>query len=145
MLSVGARFSAVALLMSQKSNKIILSIDLFNLKPREALPQSETEKLRKVIDKQIKIDGKNNFHYIQNEEGDELYGIFYQNTRMKTIFSNYSKVTFIDGTCVLNKENFPCINFVVTDNYDHLSLNLPCRHIFYIRKIFGMSVFSSDI
>ena len=35
---------------------------------------------------------------------------------MRRIFSTYSKVTFIDGTYVLNKENFPCINFVVTDH-----------------------------
>jgi hypothetical protein len=116
MLSVGSKPSAVALYASKKSGKIILPKDLFNLRPREHVSDSEANKLQQVIDRQIKIDGKNNFHYIENEDATELYGVFYQNNRMRRIFSTYSKVTFIDGTYVLNKENFPCINFVVTDH-----------------------------
>ena len=116
MLSVGARPSAVALKMTKKSGKIVIPKDLFNLLPRKKITESEATKLQSVIEKQNKIDGKNNFHYIQNEEGDEFYGLFYQNNRMKSLFKTYSSVTFIDGTYLLNQENFPVINFVVTDH-----------------------------
>ena len=86
--------------------------DLFNLSQKQP-------SYKKVIDKQTKIDGKIRFHYIQNEEGDEFYGLFYQNNRMKSLFKTYTSVTFIDGTYLLNQENFPVINFVVTDHNRH--------------------------
>ena len=116
MLQTGSRPSAVALAMSKKAGKIILAKDLFNMKPRTQINESEAKKLQEVINKQIAVDGTNNFHYIQNEEGGEFYGLFYQNNRMKSLFKTYSTITFIDGTYSLNKENFPCINFVVTDH-----------------------------
>ena len=53
---------------------------------------------------------------IQRFINDEFYGLFYQSSRMNCIYKTYSKVTFIDGTYVINEENFACINFVVTDH-----------------------------
>ncbi len=64
----------------------------------------------------LKIKGVNNFHYIQNQEQDEIYGIFYQNQRMRDLFKTYGNVLFIDGTYKLNKVNYPCVVFVVTDH-----------------------------
>ena len=85
--------------------------DLFNILPRNKITESETSKFQSVIDNKTKIDGINHFHYIQNEEGDEFYGLFYQNNRMKNFFKTYSSVTFIDVTCLFNQENFPVVNF----------------------------------
>ena len=90
--------------------------DLFNILPRNKITESETSKFQSVIDNKTKIDGINHFHYIQNEEGDEFYGLFYQNNRMKNFFKTYSSVTFIDVTCLFNQENFPVVNFVVKDH-----------------------------
>ena len=62
--------------MSKKAGVIILPKDLWNFKPRSSITETEAEKLQHVINKQIKIDGTQNFHYLQNEKGDEFYGYF---------------------------------------------------------------------
>ena len=90
--------------------------DLFDILPRNKITESETSTFQLVIDNKTKIDGINRFHYIQNEEGDEFYGLFYQNNRMKNFFKTYSSVTFIDVTCLFNQKNFPVVNFVVKDH-----------------------------
>ncbi len=102
--------------MSRESGKIILARDIHNLKPR-TLNTSEGAKLQDIIEQQIKLDqGHNYFHYIQNKDGSEFYGLFYQNQRMKNIFKTYGSIMFIDGTYKLNNQHFPVINFVVTDH-----------------------------
>ena len=104
----------VALLMSQKYNKFVLAKDLHNMRTiRRTTGETESQKLKEAIDAQIKIDGnKNYFHFIQNEEKTEIYGVFYQNQNMKNNFKTFGEITFNDGTYGLNKNTYPCILFV---------------------------------
>ena len=117
MLATGSKPASMALLMSKKADKVVLAKDLYNLKSRSKIPENDAAQLQVIIDSQIKMDnGKNYFNFMQNEQGDEFYGLFYQNNRMKSLFQTYGAITCIDGTYNINKQHFPCINFVVTDH-----------------------------
>lgn len=114
MLATGSKAALVALLMSKRSGKIILSKDLHNLTRR--IKQTDMEKLQKVIDSQRNKDGADYFHFIQNEKEDEFYGLFYQSKNMQRLFATYGKVMFVDGTYRINKKHYPCIIYTVTDH-----------------------------
>ena len=99
MLATGSKPASMALLMSKKADKVVLAKDLYNLKSRSKIPENDAAQLQVIIDSQIKMDnGKNYFNFMQNEQGDEFYGLFYQNNRMKSLFQTYGAITFIDGT-----------------------------------------------
>lgn len=117
MLDLGSKAAKVALYLSEKCNKIILAKDLHNLANSASTFKSDSLQLQESIQKQIKRDdGKNFFHYIQNSDQTELYGIFYQSNRMRSIFKTFGRIVFIDGTYGINKNNYPVIVFTVTDH-----------------------------
>jgi hypothetical protein len=117
MLNTGSKVSEVALLLSKKCDKIVLSKDLHNLNDSSKIKESEALGLENAIKKQIKRDNdKNYFNFIQSEDGIEFNGLFYQNKRMRSLFQTYGTIMFIDGTYKVNRKNFPVIIFVVTDN-----------------------------
>ncbi len=117
-LKTGAQAAQVAQNLIDESNQFILAKDLHNLyKPKETSKTTQEKLLKQTIDQIIAQDGGNNYiHFIQNESKTELYAIFYQSTRMKNLFKTYGTILFIDGTYKLNKNNYPVIIFIVTDN-----------------------------
>lgn len=115
MLATGSKPAKIALLMSEKSNKVVLAKDLYNYN-RRTNKQSDTEDLKTVIDRQIQRDGANNFHYIESDSKEKLYGIFYQSNRMRRLFKTYGTLMFLDGTYQTNRNSYPCLIFVVTDH-----------------------------
>ena len=42
--------------------------------------------------------GKSYLNFVQSQDGTEFYGLFYQNKRMKSLFTTYGTLTFVDGT-----------------------------------------------
>jgi hypothetical protein len=62
MLNTGSKAAKVALLMSSKSNKVIMSKDLHNA--NATAKASEIEKLKKLVEDRTKKDGKINLKAI---------------------------------------------------------------------------------
>jgi hypothetical protein len=89
MLETGLKPSKVALHISKLCNRIILINDLhnaFSSSPNE----DESTKLQNAINDQISHDGGSYFfHFIQNKAENVLYGVFYQNNRMRSLFKAY--------------------------------------------------------
>jgi hypothetical protein len=105
----------VAAKLSEKSGRLIKPKDLHNLNAKECLP--EMVELQRVIDEQIIEDeGVDNFSYILDDSGDEIYGAFYQNDHMRNIFQTYGTELFVDSTFNLNRNDFPCVVFAVADH-----------------------------
>ena len=112
MLKVGGKAADIALLIMAQNGNIVLSKDLHNLKESSKMTESEAAELQRAINAQIKADGgKSYFNFVQSQDGTEFYGLFYQNKRMKSLFTTNGILTIVDGTYKLNKKNFPVINF----------------------------------
>lgn len=115
MMKAGAKPAKVATIMTQKSGQVVLSRDLNNMTHGHH-QMTEIDHLQKAVDEQIKLEGKSNFHYIQDEREEEIYGVYYQNDHMRKLAKTFGSVVFLDGTYKLNRTHYPCYVFVVSDN-----------------------------
>ena len=76
----------------------------------------------KLIESRKKHDNADNFRYVENLNNDKLYAIFYQNSRMKSLYKEFGEILFFDATYNLNINNYANYNFVVQDCHGRAEL-----------------------
>lgn len=110
-ISMKASGSLIANRLNEKSGKSFVAKDINNIRPHLNITNMNGD-LNELYESLKSFPHIAQFYV---DENNQLEGMFFQTENMRTWFSNYPEVVFIDATYKLNDRNMPLLFMCVMD------------------------------